>query len=120
VILYTMACSSTFHWGDWPIPPISPIFRVRTGISFPISNAEFFKGSLEPVGSILLPNLAIVALFLAPFLDRGKLKKVTQRTTAIGVVTLAAVAWGALTFAAIKTTPPSVEEQASSPVRPRA
>jgi ubiquinol-cytochrome c reductase cytochrome b subunit len=81
---------------------------------FLFQTLKFFKGSLEPVGSILLPNLAILALFLTPFVDRGKLKKATQRTTAVGVVALAAISWGALTLAAIKTTPPSAEEQAST------
>jgi ubiquinol-cytochrome c reductase cytochrome b subunit len=75
---------------------------------------KFFKGSLEPVGSVLLPSLGVLALFLTPFLDRGKLMRLTQRTTALGVVALAALGWGALTVAAIKTTPAAPEQQANN------
>jgi ubiquinol-cytochrome c reductase cytochrome b subunit len=79
---------------------------------------KFFKGPLEPVGSILLPTLAILALILIPFVDRGTIRKVTQRTTAIGVAVLAALGWAALTVAAIKTTPenpPQLAENAPAP-----
>jgi len=74
---------------------------------------KFFRGSLEPVGSILLPSLGVLALFLTPFVDRGKLVKLTQRTTALGIVGLAAVGWTALTVAAIKTTPSRPQQQVS-------
>ncbi|HUQ93784.1 MAG TPA: cytochrome b N-terminal domain-containing protein [Bryobacteraceae bacterium] len=66
---------------------------------------KFFEGPLEVVGAVILPNLAIVALFLVPFLDRGKVKKVTQRSMAMAVAALAAIGWGGLTAAAIATTP---------------
>jgi ubiquinol-cytochrome c reductase cytochrome b subunit len=79
---------------------------------------KFFKGSLEPVGSILLPTLAILALVLIPFVDRGAIRKVTRRTTAIGAVVLAALGWTALTVAAIKTTPKTATEVAGSEPAP--
>ena len=82
---------------------------------FLFQTLKFFKGSLEPVGSVVLPSLGVLALFLAPFLDRGRLKKITQRTTAIGVVALALVGWGALTTAAIITTPKVQQEQTANP-----
>jgi ubiquinol-cytochrome c reductase cytochrome b subunit len=75
---------------------------------------KFFKGSLEPVGSVVLPGLAVLALFLIPFLDRKKVMRLTQRTTAIGLVIFAAVSWTALTLAAIRSTPPSNEAGAES------
>ncbi len=78
---------------------------------------KFFKGSLEPIGSVVLPNLAILLLFLIPFVDRKKVMKLTQRVTAFGIVVFAAVAWTALTVAAIKTTPKSPEVPAASPAR---
>jgi len=81
---------------------------------FLFQTLKFFNGSLEPVGSVLLPGLGVLALFLTPFMDRAKVMKLTQRTTALGVVALAFVGWGALTLAAIKTTPPPQEQQASS------
>jgi ubiquinol-cytochrome c reductase cytochrome b subunit len=67
---------------------------------------KFFDGPLEIIGTVILPSLAILALMLAPFLDRGKLKRVTQRTFAIAFVALAALGWGALTYASIRANPP--------------
>lgn len=77
---------------------------------FLFQTLKLFEGPLELVGSLVLPNLAIVLLFLVPFIDRGKIAKVTQRTTAIGVVALAAIGWAGLTLAAVRSTPPTVEE----------
>lgn len=68
---------------------------------------KLFGGSLEVVGSVILPALAVGALFLAPFIDRSAAKRVRQRTVAIGVVALAALGWTGLTVAAIRSTPPS-------------
>lgn len=68
---------------------------------------KYFQGSLEIVGSVILPNLAIVGLLLTPFIDRGAAKRVGQRTAAMGVVALAALVWTGLTLAAVKSTPPT-------------
>jgi len=65
-----------------------------------------FSGPLEVVGSAILPGAAIVALLLVPFLDRGRVLRVTRRTAAIGVVVLAAIGWTSLTVAAVRSTPP--------------
>jgi len=75
---------------------------------------KLFKGSLEPIGSIFLPTLAILVLFLIPFVDRGKVMKLTQRTVASGVVVLAGAGWTALTVVAIETTPKAIEAQAGN------
>jgi ubiquinol-cytochrome c reductase cytochrome b subunit len=52
--------------------------------------------------------MGVAALFLTPFIDRGKLQAATRRTVAIGVVALAALGWTGLTVAAIATTPKTV------------
>ncbi|MDX2153890.1 MAG: cytochrome b N-terminal domain-containing protein [Bryobacteraceae bacterium] len=70
---------------------------------------KFFEGPLEVVGAHVLPGLAVAALFLVPFFDRGKVVHVTRRTTAIAVVALAVLTLGGLTAAAVATTPPSTE-----------
>ena len=72
---------------------------------------KFFEGSLEVVGAVVLPTLAVVGLVLVPFLDKGVVKRVSQRVGAMGTVALCAVIWGSLTIAAIVTTP----EQEPSP-----
>ena len=118
-ILYMMALLVEVPLGRLADPTdLTYVPRPDWYFLFLFETLKFFKGSLEPVGSILLPNLAVLALLIAPFLDRGKLKKVTQRTTAIGVVALAAVSWGALTLAAIKNTPSSEEVKTSTQLQP--
>src|SRR6185436_15450446 len=72
---------------------------------FLFQTLKFFQGPLEIVGAVVLPNIAIVLLFLVPFLDRGKAVRLMQRKGAMALATLAAVGWGTLTGAAIATTP---------------
>ncbi len=82
---------------------------------FLFQSLKLFGGSLELVGSVVLPTLAIIALMLVPFLDRGDIKRLAQRTVAIGVATFALIGWTGLTLTAVITTPkssvPSTEEE---------
>jgi ubiquinol-cytochrome c reductase cytochrome b subunit len=80
---------------------------------FLFQTLKFFEGPLEVVGTVVLPTLAILVLFLIPFIDRGKAVRVTKRTAAIGAVILAGLGWGSLTLAALRSTPP---EMAAAPV----
>src|SRR6185312_10835683 len=73
---------------------------------FLFQTLKLFNGPLEVVGAVVLPGLAVLALILAPFIDRGRLVKVGQRFVAIAVVLLAGIGWSALTMAAVKSTPP--------------
>lgn len=66
---------------------------------------KFFKGPLEPIGSVVLPTAAVAALFAAPFLDRSGVKRAAERTFAVGVVVLCLLGWASLTLAAVATTP---------------
>src|SRR5208283_5407502 len=43
---------------------------------------KVFNGPLEVIGTVVLPTLAILALVLTPFIDRGKVVRVRQRTLA--------------------------------------
>jgi len=70
---------------------------------------KLFEGPLELFGAVILPNLAILLLFMVPFIDRGKMLRFTQRPVAIGVVVLAALGWAGLTGAAIASTPKTVD-----------
>src|SRR5260370_13872122 len=70
---------------------------------------KWFEGPLEVLGAVILPTLAIVALLLLPFIDRGKMVRIRQRIGTIGVVLLAAIFWGGLTARAVATTPESRE-----------
>ncbi len=73
---------------------------------FLFETLKIFQGSAEIIGSVILPNLAIVALILVPWLDRSPAKRATQRRAAVAVGALAALTWGGLTYAAIRSTPP--------------
>ena len=70
---------------------------------------KLFEGPLEIVGSLVLPTLAIIALFLTPFIDRAKMISIRRRTGAIALVVLGVIGWSALTARAVATTPPSTE-----------
>ncbi len=76
---------------------------------FLFQTLKFFEGSMEVVGAIVLPTLALIALLLVPFIDRGRAKRIGQRRIAFGVVGLAATGWTLLTVAAIVTTPEQPE-----------
>jgi ubiquinol-cytochrome c reductase cytochrome b subunit len=76
---------------------------------FLFQTLKFFKGPLEMVGSVVLPGLAVLTLFLVPFIDRGPMIRLGKRTFAIAFVILAAVAWTGLTTAAVVTTPKNTE-----------
>jgi len=67
---------------------------------------KLFQGSLEPVGTIVLPTLAVVALFAIPFIDRTQIDKTRRRIMTIGTVAVAFTMWGALTAAAVLSSPP--------------
>jgi ubiquinol-cytochrome c reductase cytochrome b subunit len=73
---------------------------------------KVFRGPLEPIGTIGLPTLAVLALFVVPFVDRTTVRRVRQRITAIGIVILSASIWGSLTFAAIASSPPPIASAA--------
>jgi ubiquinol-cytochrome c reductase cytochrome b subunit len=82
---------------------------------FLFQTLKFFEGSLEVLGSVVLPTLAIGALFLLPFIDRRPAVRLGQRTVAFSSLALAALTWTGLTVAAVKTTPssPSIDVTAS-------
>lgn len=69
---------------------------------------KFFEGPLEVFGTVILPTLAILALLALPFLDRGRIVPVAKRGIAFAGVGLAMLGWGALTYAALASTPATV------------
>lgn len=78
---------------------------------FLFQTLKLFKGASEPIGSVLLPTVAVATLLAVPFLDRSKLKRVSERTVAIGIVVLCAVGWASLTTAAVMATPNSPRKE---------
>ena len=45
---------------------------------FLFQTLKFFKGPLETVGSVVLPGVAVLTLFLIPFIDRGPMIRLGQ------------------------------------------
>src|SRR3954451_447404 len=60
---------------------------------FLFQTLKYFQGPLELVGSTVLPGLAVLGLMAVPFIDRGRMARVRQRTIAVGIVAIAACAW---------------------------
>ena len=79
---------------------------------FLFQSLKLFKGPLEVIGSTVLPGLAVLALILVPFFDRGAMIKVTRRTFAAALVVLVAIGWTGLTVAAVVTTPKEARQVA--------
>src|SRR5207249_1476620 len=86
---------------------------------FLFQTLKLFEGPLEVVGAVVLPGVAVLTLFLVPYIDRGRVLRVTKRTTAIAIIAFAAIGWAGLTTAAVVTTPKSartVEVDYSAPI----
>jgi mono/diheme cytochrome c family protein len=70
---------------------------------------KYFPGSLEWVGTTVIPGLAVLALFLLPFLDRNPRRYWKGRKIAIAVMSVIVVGIVGLTVLAAVTTPPQEE-----------
>jgi mono/diheme cytochrome c family protein len=69
---------------------------------------KYFPGKLEVVGVIIVPTLAILVLFLLPFMDRGSRRHFLDRPLVTGVTVVAVAAVVFLTIQASLETPPPV------------
>jgi mono/diheme cytochrome c family protein len=107
VILFTLAIAVRVPLERLADPTdTSYIPRPEWYFLFLFQMLKVFEGPLEVVGTVILPTVAILALIVTPFVDRGKVVRARQRLLAMGVVLLAAVGWGGMTLAAIRGTPP--------------
>jgi len=105
-ILFTMAAAVRVPLEQLADPSDTTyIPRPEWYFLFLFQTLKLLTGPLEVVGSVALPGLAVLALILVPFIDRGKLVKVTRRTTAMAFVALAAIGWMGLTATALATKP---------------
>ena len=118
IILFVMAVVARVPLGKLADPTdTSYIPRPEWYFLFLFQTLKFFKGPLEAVGSVVLPGLAVLTLFLIPFIDRGPMVRLGKRTFAFSFAILGIIAWSSLTTAAVMTTPKTAEadetEQAS-------
>ena len=118
-LLFTMAVAARVPLEQLADPTdTSYVPRPEWYFLFLFQTLKLFSGPLEVVGAVVLPALAILALILVPFIDRGRMVQVTRRTVAMAFVALAAIGWTGLTTAAVITTPQqarSVEVDYSAP-----
>ena len=106
-ILFTLAVAAHVPLEQMADPTdTSYIPRPEWYFLFLFQFLKMFNGPLEVIGAVVLPGVAVLTLFLVPFIDRGAMMKVTKRTFAAGVVALALIGWSGLTMAAVKSTPP--------------
>ncbi len=68
-----------------------------------------FPGNLEVIGVVLLPTLAILVLFLLPFLDRSPKRHFLNRPIITGVTVIGLLWIGYLTIQAYQETPPPAQ-----------
>lgn len=111
LILFTLAVVAEAPLGRLADPTDTAFIpRPEWYFLFLFQTIKFFKGPLETVGTVVLPGVAVLILFLVPFIDRGPAIRLGKRTFAFTAVILGVLAWTGLTTAAVMTTPPSPEE----------
>ncbi len=77
---------------------------------------KYFPGSLEVIGVIVIPALAILALALLPYLDSSAARRPSARPWVMGATTLGVVGFGILTLLAVISQPPPGGEVAGDRV----
>ncbi|HSQ16136.1 MAG TPA: c-type cytochrome [Anaerolineales bacterium] len=70
---------------------------------------KYFPGSIEWIGTAVIPGVAILVLFLLPFIDRNPRRYWKGRVVAITVMSVIVVGIVGLTVLAAATTPPQEE-----------
>ena len=116
LILFMMAVFARVPLGKLADPTDTNFIpRPEWYFLFLFQTLKFFKGPLEAVGSVVLPGVAVLTLFLIPFIDRAPLVRLGKRTFAFTFAALALIAWTGLTTAAIMTTPKTTEADETAP-----
>ncbi len=111
IILFTLAVVADAPLGRLADPTNTEFTpRPEWYFLFLFQTIKFFKGPLEVLGAVVLPGVAVLLLFLIPFIDRGPMVRLGKRGFAFAIAALAALAWTGLTTAAVMTTPPNPEE----------
>lgn len=67
---------------------------------------KYFPGTLEWLGTTIIPIIAVLALFLLPFFDRSPRRFWKARPWAISIMSVLVVGIVVLTILAVATTPP--------------
>src|SRR5436853_769111 len=54
---------------------------------------KIFQGSLEPIGTVVLPTVAVLTLFLLPFIRHSRLQILQRRAVGTGIVAIVFAVW---------------------------
>jgi ubiquinol-cytochrome c reductase cytochrome b subunit len=68
---------------------------------------KILRGPLEIAGTVVLPSLAVLFLFLVPFFPASRSGVFNRRAASVGIVLLVFAAWSGLTVAAMLGSPDS-------------
>ena len=77
---------------------------------------KYFPGKLEVLGVVLIPTVAVILLFLLPFLDRSNKRHGLGRPVIIGITALVLAGIVFLTVQAYLETPPPAEAAAGDQI----
>ena len=100
-------------------PPADPndasyIPRPEWYFLFLFEMLKFFPGQIEWVGTVIIPTIAVLALFLLPFYDRSPFRHWKKRKLAVVLMSIIVVGIVALTIMAAVSTPPQEETSLAS------
>jgi menaquinol-cytochrome c reductase cytochrome b/c subunit len=92
-------------------PPADPndssyVPRPEWYFMFLFQMLKYFPGELEWVGTAILPGLAVLALFLLPFLDRSPHRYWKKRKLGVSIMSVIVIGMAGLTVVAFAETPP--------------
>jgi len=110
MILFVLALTAKVPLEKLADPTYTPLnTRPEWYFLFLFQFLKLFGGSMEAIASTVIPGLAVLTLFLVPFIDRGPMVRLGKRIFAFGVIAFSALAWTGLTVAAVVTTPADTE-----------
>ena len=95
-------------------PPADPsdsayIPRPEWYFLFLFEMLKYFPGQVEWIGTAIIPDAAVVALFLLPFFDKNPSRHWSKRKFAIGIMSVVVFSMVVLTIMAVISTPPQEE-----------
>lgn len=95
-------------------PPADPsdssyIPRPEWYFLFLFQMLKYFPGKIEWVGTVIIPTIAVLALFLLPFYDRSPFRYWKKRKVATVTMVVVVIGIIGLTIVAAVTTPPQEE-----------
>lgn len=89
---------------------ISYIPRPEWYFLFLFELLKYFPGQIEWIGTTVIPGIAVLLLFLLPFIDRNPSRYWKRRKLAIPLMSVIVIGMVALTIKAAVTTPPQEEQ----------